>query len=395
LSKKSQNREQERKAAQSAVAQPCLHRGSAPQPFFRFAMTFGAATVALYAASYLPFCADLLDRYVSLNCDVACGLLNLLGQHSRVHGSSLLSAHFAEDIKLGCTAFDLMVFCVATIAAHPASLRRKMAGLIAGMGAMALLNLLRITSIFLVGIYSPALFPAFHEELWPGLMVLSAIAAMLAWMGWVAASSEGKEGNGFPVPAFVRRFVLVYGLLLVPWPGLANLCRGGLCAAGTEAFFTGRGAREVTFVPLHAHETRIEIVNRKLMLADGSGPVRNVDVNAFALLWRPTSVLLAMVLGAPVSLRVRLKAIGVGIAVLTIVLWATMAFLLWNESTAVYLHTLSNAWKAVADCVEENLVVFLGLSAPFLLSLVSLGVSGASWRGLFRNLRSPADATTA
>lgn len=375
MSRRSRQRERDRRARVAEAPGP--RREATPWwRFLRYALVFCGVTAVLEAASYLPPASNLLRAYARANCAAAGTVLNSLGQYCSVDGLAIRSHRFVLEATVGCMATDLVVFCCAVALAYPAPLRRTMAGLVAGVGALVGLNLLRIVTVFLAGAYLPALFATVHEEVWPGVMVLSAVAVMMLWMAW-AARQSGRAGTAVFLPAYLRRFVMVYGLLLLPWPGLAGLCRGVLCTTGTGAFSSAEGPREIRFIVQDAHETRIEIANRRLLHADGSGPVRNVDLSAYALLWRPTSLFLALVLAAPLSLRVRLPAVGLGAALLIAVLWFTVGYVLWNESTEVALHTLSGAWKTIANDIEETILVLISLSLPLLVALGSLMAVGA------------------
>jgi exosortase/archaeosortase family protein len=372
MSTRSRQRERERRSSDSASAIDRAGSRPAWRPFLRYALVFGGVTASLQAVTLLPVASTLLRRYAEVNCAAAGGLVNLLGQKAVVHGSILRSSRFVIETQVGCMGIDLLVFCCAVAATYPGPVARKIGGLAVAMAALVVLNLLRIASVFLSGVYVPAAFPTFHEEFWPGVLVLCAVGIMMAWVGWMARGSGRGPLNSRWISFYLRRFALVYGLLLLPWPGLAGLCRGVFCAAGAEAFGGREGPREVSFVAQDAHETRMEIVNRRLMNSDGSGPVRDVDLSAYVLLWRPTSLFLAMVLAAPFSRRVRLVALGVGALGILAMLWLTVDFVLWNESTEVSLHALSSTWKAVTNGVQETLLAVLSLAVPLAVALGAL-----------------------
>jgi len=170
--------------------------------------------------------------------------------------------------------------------------------------------------------------------------------------------------------AFCVRFLLFFGLSLVPWPGLPAACNGYFRAVNRLVFESKSGPRSLEFGPNEAHDTRIVIINRKLMQPDGSGPVRNLDLDSFNFMWRPVSVLLALILASPVSWPRRVWALVVGGVCLQLFLLFVLGFAIWEESTDVALVSLSPFWKQAAGNMTHVLVGQLNIAAPFFIWLV-------------------------
>jgi uncharacterized membrane protein (Fun14 family) len=173
-----------------------------------------------------------------------------------------------------------------------------------------------------------------------------------------------------PIAVFCGRLFLFFGLTLVPWPGLPVVCDGYFRAVGQLVFDSRTGPRGLEFEPSADHNTRVVIINRGLMQPDGSGPVRNLDLDSFAFTWRPASLLLALVLASPVSWRRRIWALVIGGACLQIFLLFVLGFAIWNQSTEVALVSLSPFWKQAAESISHVLVGQLNIAAPFLIWLV-------------------------
>jgi hypothetical protein len=170
--------------------------------------------------------------------------------------------------------------------------------------------------------------------------------------------------------AFCFRFLLLFGLALVPWPGLPVVCNGYFRTVVHLAFDSKTGPRSLELEPHDAHDTRIVIINRKLMQSDGSGPVRNLDLDSFDFTWRPVSLLLALILASPVSWPRRAWALVAGGVCLQAFLLFVLGLAIWEESTEVALVTLSPFWKHAADNIMHLLVGQLNIAAPFLIWLV-------------------------
>jgi exosortase/archaeosortase family protein len=323
------------------------------------------------AISLLPVCRDFLSRYATANAWLANAVLNLLGQDSHMTGAGVSSRRFVVTILEGCTASDLIAFVCAGMLAFSAPFWRKAAGFAICATAIALVNVARIVTVFLVGVYQPALFQTVHVGLWPGLMALATLVLGLVWIWWAARDAGGASEWVGAIPAFARRFALVFVLLGMPWPGVTGLCRDAFRGIGALAFTTPKGAREVIFESRGAHDTRIEIANRRLMNADGSGPVRDLDLDDFSVLWRPIWLVIALIAATPMPLRQRLRALCLGGACLGGYVLLTLKFVIWNESTEVSLNTLPPFWKGIAGDAQSDLLVGLGLTVPVMVWLLT------------------------
>jgi exosortase/archaeosortase family protein len=345
-----------------------------------FVLRFAAFTLAWFTVSFLPFWGHLVALYLEATAWLASSILNLLGQHSHVTGTSISSARFAIAVLQSCAASEMMAFFCAALLAFPASWGRKIVGLLAGTMGIALLNVVRISTVFLVGIYQPKYFQTLHEEVWPGLLVIAALMLALGWMRWVTQLDAAGRPSASPRSPFLAvRFVLVFGLLLLPWPGLTERSGDALRSLGMAAYGGSQSAREITFEPLGSHMTRIVIVNQRLMNADGSGPVRNLDFNTSAFFWQPFCLFFALTMATAMLTRDRLLALGLGGGGLLGYLLLALSFAIWNESTEVSLVTLAPFWKGVANEAEAALVRQLSMAAPVIVWLLSAIPRPSSW----------------
>ena len=158
---------------------------------------------------------------------------------------------------------------------------------------------------------------------------------------------------------FLGRFLVLYVILTLPWPGGDRLY-GEYFRTLCRLFFHDDDRREIAFKnpaqdsprPL---DTRIEIANRALLHADESGPVRNVDLDARNFAWEPMALLLALTIATPLPWRRRMRALLGGSIALHVLLLLFLSFCIWDESAEIGLVTFSPFWKAVADGFREFL----------------------------------------
>jgi exosortase H (IPTLxxWG-CTERM-specific) len=114
---------------------------------------------------------------------VSGGLLDLLGQDITRQGTVLRSPEFAVNIANGCNGLETTLIFLAAVIAFPASWRARGLGLVLGLLAIQLVNLVRVAALFLTGAYFPQFFDTSHTVIWQTVVILSGV---LLWLLWAA-----------------------------------------------------------------------------------------------------------------------------------------------------------------------------------------------------------------
>jgi exosortase H (IPTLxxWG-CTERM-specific) len=150
-----------------------------------FLVTFGLLMGLFYAiVAFTPFYERAFSWYLGFNARFSGVLLTFLGQNITVEGNAICSPHFSVRVVRGCDAVEATVLFICAILAFPAPFLRKIPGIIAGMLLLAILNFIRIVSLFLVGVYFPRAFDIAHLEVWEGLFIVSAVIFWVIWLLW-------------------------------------------------------------------------------------------------------------------------------------------------------------------------------------------------------------------
>jgi len=151
----------------------------------RFGLTFGLVTAIYYVLALTPWVdGDLFPAYLRANAWVSNALLNWLGQSCQADGTTIRSPQFAITIKRGCDALEpSWLFCAAVLA-FPAPWRRRLPGMAVGVAAILTLNLVRIVSLYFIGIHFPGFFETMHLEIWPVVFIIVALLLWFVWISW-------------------------------------------------------------------------------------------------------------------------------------------------------------------------------------------------------------------
>lgn len=121
---------------------------------------------------------------------VASSILNLFGGHTLVDGNTIHSERFSLSVVTACTGlFTTGVFVVAVLA-FPARWRAKAIGVALGIASISVLNVVRLVSLFLIGVHAPAVFDRAHLLVWQSLLIL---LALLLWLAWARKVTHGTR----------------------------------------------------------------------------------------------------------------------------------------------------------------------------------------------------------
>jgi len=153
-------------------------------PVLFFGGKFALLFLLLYVILALPAGDRLLFADLKANAWLADLLLRWSGQHTQVFSGVIIqSPRFSMAIRRGCDAVEPTWMLCAAILAFPAPIRKKLLGMAVAALALQLLNIVRILTLYWIGVYCPSLFNSAHMEVWPAVFILVAIVFFLRWKG--------------------------------------------------------------------------------------------------------------------------------------------------------------------------------------------------------------------
>lgn len=108
-------------------------------------------------------------------------VLSIFGTKVQVSGTVIFSSLFSVEVIPACSGVFPTIIFISAVLAYPCKLKEKFIGILLGIPAIFLVNLIRMVSLFYVGAYLPQIFEATHLLFWQSLMI---IAAVLLWLLW-------------------------------------------------------------------------------------------------------------------------------------------------------------------------------------------------------------------
>lgn len=168
---------------------------SAHHPVFLFLLVFGVLMSLFYTfIAFAPYYNRvLLPSYHHLIAKMSGGILGFLGQDITAAGASVSSPRFSIRIIRGCDAVEATALFVCAVLAFPVPFSRKVPGIIAGTLLLGILNLVRVVSLFLIGVYFPNIFGFMHIDTWQALFIFFAITFWVLWLLWTTQRQIPKR----------------------------------------------------------------------------------------------------------------------------------------------------------------------------------------------------------
>lgn len=123
-------------------------------------------------------------------------ILNLFGMNTESVNSIVFGpkSRIAVDITYKCTSIIQIAFFSAGVFAYSCKLSKKLIGMIAGIPLIFSINLVRIVSLFLIGVIAFPFFDFAHKVIGELLMI---IVTLLTWLFWLKRMSppEAKSSE--------------------------------------------------------------------------------------------------------------------------------------------------------------------------------------------------------
>lgn len=107
----------------------------------------------------------------------------IVGFEVSKQGTILGSGAFEVDVSPACSGAVPTMIYLAAVFAYPATWRAKWLGAALGIAIIHTVNLIRVSSLFLIGLYFHRLFHETHVYIAQALVVAVAVATWLYWAG--------------------------------------------------------------------------------------------------------------------------------------------------------------------------------------------------------------------
>lgn len=175
-----------------------LSRWANRRPVLRAVIIFAVLMGLFYAFVHLPSRGAPFRPYLGILAQATGGVLTLFGHEATVVDTSVSSTAFSMTIVRGCDAIEPMAALIAAVVASPATIWMKIPGILVGTLVFLVINLIRLVSLFLVGIYFPNAFEVVHLDIWQVAFIALIICFWAIWFRWATRATAARpDGTGF------------------------------------------------------------------------------------------------------------------------------------------------------------------------------------------------------
>jgi len=129
------------------------------------------------------FSNQLLPWYLHILAEITGAMLSLFGFVVSVAGTMVSGSNFSMSVAYGCDGLEPTFLFVVVVAAFPSSWKKKMVGILAGISILFCLNIIRLITLFLTGVYKREYFELMHIEIWQALFIICALLLFVLWVG--------------------------------------------------------------------------------------------------------------------------------------------------------------------------------------------------------------------
>ena len=114
---------------------------------------------------------------------ISAWLLRSVGLPVDVVGHVLVTAdrRFAVSVENECNGAWAHLILLSGILAYPATLRRRVVGGLLAQAVLFAINVLRVASLMLIGMYAPAMLRPAHVYVWQFLIIGCALTLFWVW----------------------------------------------------------------------------------------------------------------------------------------------------------------------------------------------------------------------
>jgi exosortase/archaeosortase family protein len=155
-------------------------------PVLHFCLKFGVLLLLFYALLATPYFDQLLYSYLAANAWISNAILDALHQGTKVSGLTIYSPTFAVTIERGCDAVEPTWLLCAAMISFRSLWTHRILGILAGIVFLQTLNLIRIVSLYWIGLHCPAIFNSAHMEIWPVAFLVAALFLFVGWREWTS-----------------------------------------------------------------------------------------------------------------------------------------------------------------------------------------------------------------
>ena len=134
--------------------------------------------------------SQALSGFLEFTARITHFSLRLLGTQCEINGTIISSPVFSIRVGHECTAIIPMLILFSAVLAFPSTIKQKLSCILIGLPVLFVLNLVRVVTLYYIGVYIPDFLETAHFIVWQSVMIVAVIGLWLLWVGKVVNVSS-------------------------------------------------------------------------------------------------------------------------------------------------------------------------------------------------------------
>ena len=165
------------------------------KPVLKFAGLFLLICLIFFLITNMAWFESFRAPILKVYSSISAVILNIFGYGVKAHGEVISSKDFSVSIEEGCDAIAPAILYAVSVAIFPIAWSARWRGLLYGLGAIMLLNFIRIITLYLTGIHVPTLFEFMHVDFWQAVFIVFTVGIWIYWMKWATSTNPIKTAK--------------------------------------------------------------------------------------------------------------------------------------------------------------------------------------------------------
>lgn len=184
-----------RKSKGAAIPAAPIEKESNFRPYLKYVGIFAILMILFQGICLLPQAEVFIGWIAIAYAQISAIVLTAFGMQTTAQGATLLFGNATIlTVERACSGIEFSVVLLAAVLAFPCGWKKKSIGLAIGLSALIAVNILRVISLYWVGVKNPGVFHRMHEHWWSIGITMATICILAAWMALASERPRADHG---------------------------------------------------------------------------------------------------------------------------------------------------------------------------------------------------------
>ncbi len=159
----------------------------------QFVLIFGLLTISYYTLSSLGYLNSLANYFAKSEVKICGPFLKYFYNDLIYADNYIMLQDFRVNINFGCDGTEPIFIFIFAVLAFPSKIIKKLPALLFGSIIIFIANLIRISSLFYIGLRHHNYMDTFHNDIFPFAIILIEFGIWIYWINWINRSNATQD----------------------------------------------------------------------------------------------------------------------------------------------------------------------------------------------------------